>query len=146
QLNGLDTNRHIWLVALVSLLGIAVPTGIQSKVQASSTGVSSVSCSSGSTTDANCLALTTSTGATSPIGLSPAHIKAAYSWPTKLTVGAGQTIAIVDARDNPAVESDLAVFDQQYGLPDCTTANGCFTKVDSNGGTNYPPFSKGWEF
>jgi subtilase family serine protease len=63
-----------------------------------------------------------------------------------MTAGTGQTIAIVDAFDNPAVESDLAVFNRQYGLPDCTTANGCFTKVNSSGGTDYPPFSKGWEF
>jgi len=110
-----------------------------------SASVSSVSCSS-ATTGTNCLARATGSGSTSPIGLSPAQIKAAYGWPTKLTAGSGLTIAIVDARDNPAVESDLAVFDQQYGLPDCTTANGCLTKVDSSGGTNYPPFSKGWEF
>jgi uncharacterized membrane protein len=39
---------------------------------------------------------------------------------------------------NLDVEADLAVFDQQFGLPPCTTANGCFQKVDQNGGTNYP--------
>ncbi len=92
------------------------------------------------------MALASGPGSPTPFGLSPAQIKAAYSWPTKLTAGSGQTIAIVDAHDNPAVESDLAVFDRQYGLPDCTTANGCFTKVDSSGGTNYPPYNKGWEF
>lgn len=139
-------NRHQRLVALVSLLVVAVPTGIPSEVLASSTGVSSLSCSSGFTTEANCLALATSTGATSPIGLSPAQMKAAYGWPTKLTAGAGQTIAIVDARDNPVIEPDLAVFDQHYGLPECTTSNGCFTKVDSGGGTNYPTFNAGWAF
>ena len=26
----------------------------------------------------------------------------------------------------------------EFGLPACTTANGCFTKYDQNGGTNYP--------
>ena len=63
-----------------------------------------------------------------------------------MTAGIGQTIAIVVAFDNPAIESDLAVFDRQYRLPACTTANGCFTKVDSSGGANYPRFSKNWEF
>ena len=42
----------------------------------------------------------------------------------------GQTIAIVDAYDDPNAEADLAVYRSQYGLPPCTTANGCFRKVD----------------
>jgi DNA-binding MarR family transcriptional regulator len=36
------------------------------------------------------------------------------------------------------IESDLAAYDAYYGLPACTTANGCFRKVDQNGGTHYP--------
>src|SRR5213078_1332394 len=31
-----------------------------------------------------------------------------------------------------------------YGLPACTTANGCFRKIDQNGGTNYPVANTGW--
>jgi subtilase family serine protease len=54
------------------------------------------------------------------------------------------TIAIVDAYDAPSIESDLAVFSAQYGLPACTTANGCFTKVDQNGGSRYPRSDAGW--
>src|SRR5262249_30310943 len=58
--------------------------------------------------------------------------------------GAGQTIAIVDAYDNPAlVESsdprfgtgDLAQFDRQYGLPDPPS----FVKLDQWGGTGAFP-------
>src|SRR5207249_7099731 len=41
-------------------------------------------------------------------------------------------------------ESDLAVYRSQYGLPPCTTANGCFRKVNQNGGTNYPRTNGGW--
>jgi len=78
--------------------------------------------------------------------VSPTQIKSAYNWPTKSSAGAGQTIAIVDARDDPSAEADLAAFDNQYGLPACTTVNGCFTKVDASGGTNYPPFDNGWAF
>ena len=81
---------------------------------------------------------------TSPTGLSPATIKSVYSFPTSLTAGTGKTIAIVDAYDDPTAESDLAVFSSQYGLPACTTANGCFTKVDQTGGTNYPRTNAGW--
>jgi len=79
---------------------------------------------------------------TSPTGLSPTQIKSAYNFPA--TGGAGQTIAIVDAFDDPNAESDLNVFSSQFGLPACTTANGCFRKVDQNGGTSYPRKDAGW--
>src|SRR5690349_853821 len=57
----------------------------------------------------------------SPTGLSPATIKSAYNFSTSSTAGAGKTIAIVDAFDDPTAESDLAVFSSQFGLPACTT-------------------------
>jgi len=79
-----------------------------------------------------------------PTGLPPATIKSVYSFPTSLTAGAGQTIAIVDAYDDPTAEADLAVFDSQYGLPACTTANGCFSKVNQTGGTSYPRTNASW--
>jgi subtilase family serine protease len=79
-----------------------------------------------------------------PQGLSTATVKAVYGFPTGSTAGAGQTIAIVDAYDDPNAEADLSVFSAQYGLPACTTANGCFTKVDQNGGTGYPRADSGW--
>jgi subtilase family serine protease len=63
-------------------------------------------------------------------------MKSVYNFSTSSTAGAGKTIAIVDAYDDPTAESDLGVFSQQYGLPACTTANGCFQKVDQTGGTN----------
>src|SRR5713101_4696087 len=81
---------------------------------------------------------------TSPTGLSPATIKSAYGFSTLDTAGAGKTIAIVDAYDDPTAESDLAVFSSQYGLPACTTANGCFQKVNQTGGTSYPRKNAGW--
>ncbi len=79
-----------------------------------------------------------------PYGLSPAQIKSAYGFNTSATAGAGKTIAIVDAYDDPTAESDLAVFSSQYGLPACTTANGCFSKVNQTGGTRYPKANAGW--
>jgi subtilase family serine protease len=69
-----------------------------------------------------------------PSGLSPAQVVKAYGFPSNLQ-GLGQTIAIVDAMDNPNVESDLLVFTSTYGLPACTTANGCFKKLYVNGST-----------
>ena len=80
----------------------------------------------------------------SPTGLSPATIKSAYGFSTSSTAGAGKTIAIVDAYDDPTAESDLNVFSSQFGLPACTTANGCFKKVNQTGGTKYPRSDAGW--
>ncbi|WRZ97258.1 carboxypeptidase regulatory-like domain-containing protein [Streptomyces sp. NBC_00841] len=80
--------------------------------------------------------------AAAPSGFGPADLQSAYNLPAD--GGAGQTIAIVDAYDNPNAEADLAVYRQQYGLSPCTTANGCFQKVDQRGGTNYPAPNAGW--
>jgi subtilase family serine protease len=81
---------------------------------------------------------------TSPAGLSPAAIKQAYRFPTSPTAGAGKTIAIVDAYDAPTAEPDLNTFSAQFGLPACTTANGCFRKVNQSGGTSMPKADPGW--
>jgi hypothetical protein len=70
-------------------------------------------------------------------------LQGAYSLPSD--GGAGQTIAIVDAYDDPTAEADMAVYRQQYGLPSCTSASGCFRKVDQQGGTSYPPADAGWD-
>jgi subtilase family serine protease len=78
-----------------------------------------------------------------PSGYGPADLQAAYSLPSA-SGGVGQTVAIVDANDNPNAEADLGRYREQYGLPPCTTANGCFRKVDQNGGTHYPRANVGW--
>jgi len=80
----------------------------------------------------------------SPTGLSPSTVKSVYGYTTSSTAGSGKTIAIVDAYDDPSAESDLATFSSTFGLPACTTANGCFRKVDQNGGTRYPRSDPGW--
>jgi subtilase family serine protease len=77
-----------------------------------------------------------------PSGFGPADLRAAYSITSNGS--SAQTIAIVDAYDDPNAESDLAVYRSQFGLAACTTANGCFRKVDQDGGTNYPRGDMGW--
>jgi subtilase family serine protease len=94
--------------------------------------------------DTHCHAWVKPQASSSPTGLSPAQIKAAYGFSTSLSAGAGKTIAIVDAYNDPNAESDLNVFSQQFGLPACTTANGCFKKVNQTGGTKYPRSNSGW--
>jgi hypothetical protein len=74
---------------------------------------------------------------------SPAYLQSAYNAP--IARGAGQTVAVVDAFDAPNAESDLAIYRAAYSLPPCTTANGCFKKIDQRGGTSYPPANSGWE-
>jgi len=76
-----------------------------------------------------------------PSGLSPANLQSAYKLPTG---GSGKTVAIVDAYDDPNAESDLATYRSTFGLPACTTANGCFKKVNQTGGTSYPTGDTGW--
>jgi len=51
----------------------------------------------------------------------------------------------VDAYDHPNAENDLAVYRAQFGLPPCTTANGCFRKVNQAGVPgSYPRANQGW--
>jgi subtilase family serine protease len=78
-----------------------------------------------------------------PSGYGPSSLQSAYNLPSA-TAGAGRTVAIVDAYDDPTAEADLAVYRAQFGLPACTTANGCFKKIDQNGGTSYPRTNGGW--
>jgi subtilase family serine protease len=80
--------------------------------------------------------------ATSPTGYGPAQFHAAYGLPFSAPVA--QTIAIVDAYDDPNAERDLATYSSAYGLPACTTANGCFKKVNQTGGTGVPRGDQGW--
>lgn len=77
-----------------------------------------------------------------PAGLGPTQLRSAY----KIT-GSGSSstiIAIVDAFGYPKAESDLAMYRSTFGLPPCTTANGCFRKVNQTGGTTFPAADTGW--
>ncbi|WP_369045941.1 S53 family peptidase [Sinomonas sp. P10A9] len=75
-------------------------------------------------------------------GLTPSQLRDAY----KLTSAAsgGKTVAIVDAYGYPNLEADLGVYRAQFGLPACTTANGCLKVMNQNGGTSLPRFNTGW--
>ena len=75
-------------------------------------------------------------------GKTPADIQGAYKV-TGLSAG-GRTVAIVDAYGYPNAERDLAVYRSQWGLPSCTTANGCLRVLNQAGGTSLPRFNTGW--
>ena len=89
-----------------------------------------------------------------PAGETPASLACVYRLVTVRAPGctiAGSSvnpsggfgaIALVDAYDDPTAETDLAVFSSQFGLPACSTANGCFQKVYASG--SKPPLDPGW--
>lgn len=82
---------------------------------------------------------------TVPASFTPAQIRHAYAFDQVAVAdgslpGTGQTIAIVNAYDNPTIAADLATFDAAYGLP---AAN--FTKVSQTGSTTaLPRADAGW--
>jgi hypothetical protein len=74
-----------------------------------------------------------------PVGFSPAQIRHAYGFDqvafgSVQGDGSGQTIAIIDAYDDPNIGNDLATFDQAFGLAPPPS----FTKVNQYGGTAFP--------
>ena len=81
--------------------------------------------------------------ASAPVGYRPSDLQSAYDLPSD-DAGDGMTVAVVDVYDDPSAESDLATYRAEFGLPACTTANGCFRKVDQNGGRSYPDVDEGW--
>jgi subtilase family serine protease len=81
--------------------------------------------------------------ASAPIGYGPSDLRSAYALPAA-PAGAGATVAIVDAYDDPNAEADLATYRAEFGLPACTSRSGCFRKVDQSGGRSYPTADPGW--
>lgn len=102
----------------------------------------------------NPLAGATQYSSSGPVGLTPSQIRTAYgfnsiSFGSITGDGSGQTIAIVDAYDNPKFvsstsssfnTSDLHMFDLAFGIADPPS----FTKLNQNGGTSYPTGDTGW--
>ncbi len=76
-------------------------------------------------------------------GYGPADLQSAYKL-LSATAGGSQTVAIVDAYDDPNAEADLGTYRSQFKLAPCTTANGCFRKVNQAGTTSYPTANSGW--
>ena len=122
----------------------AAPFGSHSKAACGKPSTGRASCFALIETNASGAALTTAL----PSGYGPADFQTAYNI-TALSAngGKGETVAIVDAYDDPDAESDLAVYRSTYGLSPCTTANGCFEKVNQTGGSTPPPVDStgGWE-
>jgi hypothetical protein len=85
--------------------------------------------------------------ATAPVAGTPAYLQQAYDLTyLSQTGGHGETVAIVDAYDDPTAEADLGTYRSTSGLSACTTANGCFQKVNENSAASpLPAKDTGWE-
>jgi len=73
-------------------------------------------------------------------GFTPAQIRKAYGFDMVSLDGSGQTIAIVDAFNDPNIASDLGVFDAQFGL----SAPPSLKIVNQTGGSTLPHADSGW--
>lgn len=81
--------------------------------------------------------------AATPQGYGPPDLQSAYGL-TGVS-GSGATVAIVDAYGYPNAEADLAVYRSTYGLPACTTSNGCLKIVGQSGGKPPSRVDVGWD-
>lgn len=74
----------------------------------------------------------------------PASLACVYKLVTQVTgcpingttlnpTGGFGAVAIVDAFDNPNAEQDLITYSNQFHLPSCTKANGCFQQIYASG-------------
>lgn len=81
-----------------------------------------------------------------PSGYGPSSLQSAYNLAAAAaSAGGGQRVYVVDAYDDPNAASDLATYRSQYGLPACTTANGCFQKLNQSGQSSpLPSGNTGW--
>src|SRR5215469_5096528 len=76
------------------------------------------------------------------VGYGPSQLQSAYALPSS-TAGSGQTVAVVDAQNDPNAASDLAAYRSAAGLPACGA--GCFSVVNQNGAASPLPASDpGW--
>jgi subtilase family serine protease len=81
-------------------------------------------------------------GGGTPAGYSPAQISHAYGFDKLTSDGRGVTIAIVDAYDDPNIQSDLNTFSTNFGLPTTSSNQFTFTKAYAQG--SQPVASGSW--
>ncbi len=78
-----------------------------------------------------------------PKALEPKELLSAYDLPAEPPTGSPtQTIALVDAYNDPSAATDLDAYDGYMKLLPCTVSSGCFTKLNQSGesaeGTHAP--------
>ena len=140
--------------AFALVLAVTAPAGAEAAGAAAAAGARPAAspivpfgCAKVVTGKAHCLGqgrLTPNTsGSPTSSGLKPADLISAYKLAG--TNGAGRTVAIVDAFDDPNAAADLAAYRSAYNLPACTAASGCFQKVNQSGQASpLPTADYGW--
>jgi subtilase family serine protease len=126
--------------AFLAVLPAAASAASQAPVCPGSAAPGAARCHAHVVTNAN----GTPKAETAPKGYGPAQFRGAYGLPA--TASTPQTIAIVDAYDDPNVASDLNAYSKQFGLPQCNSANPCFQKVNQSGSAAgpFPQANSGW--
>jgi MYXO-CTERM domain-containing protein len=72
-----------------------------------------------------------------PQGFGADDIQSAYN--VDATLGSGTVVGIVEGTGYDAIETDLAAYRAQYGLPPCSIASGCLTVINDDGQTSPLP-------
>jgi len=137
------------LMMVFSALAFGAPAGVHAAACAAPSGPNQVRCTAWVRSDATPRSLRPARYfSSSPQGYGPAQLQFAYGL-TQLTptLGATQTVAIVDAYSYPHLASDLAAYRSYYHLPPCTTASGCLRVVGETGTAKLPRYTspgQGW--
>jgi subtilase family serine protease len=130
--------KSLVAIVAVAMIGIAAPANASSAGALGQSG-----CAVAQVGRFHCFADIARRTGDLPSGIGPAEIASAYQ--LSPAIQPNSLVAIVDAYDNPNAESDLAVYRQTFGLPACTTSNGCFSKVDQRGAaTPLPDPNPNW--
>lgn len=81
-----------------------------------------------------------------PAGYGPNDLREAYALATAAaSSGSGETVAIVDAYDDPNALSDVNAYRSYFGIPQFnSTGHPTFIKVGQNGGTALPRANSDW--
>ena len=82
------------------------------------------------------------TGSSTTVGYIPSQLRSAYN--LTATGSSSETVAIVDAYNDPNAASDLATYRSAYGLAACTAASGCFKQESETGTSSLPSTDYGW--
>ena len=136
-----------WSPALASATsgspaGSSAAVGQRSAVRAAGRHASvSASCPKlASATQATCMVIGRSSGIhpDTPAGYGPADLRSAYGL-AALASGARQTVAVITPYDEATAAADLTAYRSTYGLPPCTSTDGCFSQVNQTATPPQPP-------
>jgi subtilase family serine protease len=78
------------------------------------------------------------------VGYGPSSFQSAYKLPSS-SAGAGETVAVIEAFNDPNAVSDLAAYRKAWGQPACdsSTGAGCLSVVNQNGQASPLPKNSG---